>query len=325
MTPSCQPGTPFNPQGSGNTFGADSNSRDIGDPAFPHQPVDLTDSRCAASTPVIRVSQRQSTRIQLQPLDRNGQLIQLPDIVGSSSSATPPEQFDFRLICDQFTGSRQHVFDILGTVVDADNMIVQFDLSEVETRFAGLFVLHLLILPAGETDRLLHVTPYWLEVAASALSPSQGPPTIAEIRMLMRDDCPDAEGLLGDYEFNDNEIALCITRPVDQFNITRPPLTSFTVATFPRQYRFYWTKATMGMLIRMAAAHKMRNSLQYDAGGISVNDKAMFAPYFQYADKLLAEWEAFILETKARMNYGRVYGVVPSDYGRALSYAGRFQ
>ncbi len=321
MPPICQAGDQFSPAGESNPFGQGLPAHDLGDAGYAHQPVDLASSKCGGATRVIRLQQGQRTRVHLQPLDRNGALIQHPSIdtaaeLSSSSGENIFDDFEFRLITDHYTGARRHVIDIAGEVIDHEFTVVEFLLTEVELRTAGMFVGHLLIHPAGNRDAILHATPYWVEVAATSFVSSNGPPTISEMRMLMRDECPEAEGLVGDYEFKDHEIAYYISRPVEQFNITRPPITRYTVATFPREYRFYWTKAVMGLLLRAAAQARARDSLTYDAGGISVSDKGNFDVYLKYANQLISEWEAFILERKAQLNVNRGWGSVRSDYGR---------
>ena len=320
--PSCQSGDQFSAAGESNPFGQGLPAHDVGAASFPHQPIDLSSARCGAATRVIRVKQSQRTRVRLQPLDRNGALIQHPsyDEASERSESEASDVFDdftFRLIVDHYHGAGRHVIDLEGTVVDPEFTVVEFALEPTDLRYAGLFVAQLLIQPTGEPDTVLHATPYWFEVAATSLLASNGPPTIAELRMLLRDECPTEEGLIGDFEFKDHEIAYYIKYPIDQFNASRPPVTHYTVNTFPRSYRFFWVKATLGYLLRAAAQERTRESLNYDAGGVSVQDKGNFEHYMKYAKQLIDEWELFLVETKSRMNVARGWGSLGSDYARS--------
>ena len=133
---------------------------------------------------------------------------------------------------------------------------------------------------------------------------------ITEVRLAMRDTCPEFNMLLLDVQFSDTEIAYAITRPVDEWNESPPPVGTYTYATFP--YRENWTKATIGMLLTSAAYWYARNKLPYTAGGVSVNDMDKDNPYTAMAAQIKAEWKDWMMRTKVRMNAEQCYGSLRS-------------
>ena len=88
-----------------------------------------------------------------------------------------------------------------------------------------------------------------------------GPPSMAEIRMELRDCSTTDNALLNDmYAFSDSDIITCMRAPVDYWNEALPPIPPyFTTQNFP--FRYWWKQGTKAQLYRMAAEYHRRNQV----------------------------------------------------------------
>ena len=121
---------------------------------------------------------------------------------------------------------------------------------------------------------------------------NRGQLTDIEIRMFLRDSDPSANKLLDDFEFTPEELRLAMSMVVDKWNESPPSVSSFTIDNFP--FRYHWMLMTASHLLTMAGYRYMRNHLQYNIPGGTVDDQAKANEYFAAADKLKAEfneWE----------------------------------
>ena len=140
-----------------------------------------------------------------------------------------------------------------------------------------------------------------------------GPPSIAEVRLHLRDSSPNESFLLENLMFDDAEIALAITRPVQYWNEIPPPLDQiYNTQTFP--YRYHWLEGICANLFMMVAEQYRRNQLSYQAGGMAVDDQNKEANYERAGQ---ARWQAYrewVRATKAAINLEGCYGEVSSNY-----------
>ena len=145
------------------------------------------------------------------------------------------------------------------------------------------------------------------------------PLQIHEIRLQMRDTCPEFNTLLEDVEFSDLEIMFAIQRPIEEWNETSPDLSgsggSFTQNTFP--WREHWRRAVIGYLLQSGALWQQRNNFNYSAGGMTIKDKDKATPYLGISERLLSEWREWLLLKKRELNIQLCYGSINS-----LSFGG---
>lgn len=142
-----------------------------------------------------------------------------------------------------------------------------------------------------------------------------GPPTMAEIRLHMRDSSPGENRLLDTRMFDDAEVAACITRVVDYWNEVPPPLLRrYGTSDFP--HRFLWLVGIRAGLYAMAADWYRRNHLAYQAGGVQVDDLAKADEYDRKADQGWAECKEMVKNRKVSDNIEEGYGGISSAYGR---------
>jgi hypothetical protein len=85
-----------------------------------------------------------------------------------------------------------------------------------------------------------------------ATSSDMGPPSIAEIRLHIRDSDPTDALWRGVIEFDAAEMAACIERPIRYFNEALPPLSTvkYNTANFP--FRHNWLNGIVACLYEMA-------------------------------------------------------------------------
>lgn len=213
--------------------------------------------------------------------------------------------------------ARTLLYEIPGTIVDAENGVVRVGLPTDVTEVPGIYELSWGIL--DENNNLLFVDQAFMSVERnlySAVTIATGAPTIQEIRLSIRDSDPGENLLLDDVEFDGAELVQAIVRPVAYWNEVPPPIEKFRPDTFP--YREHWLKAIQGYLFQMAAHSYRRNTLKYDAGGNSVADKDKEREYLAMSERLLGEYQTWVLNTKVSLNIRKFYGTVGSTYGRMI-------
>jgi hypothetical protein len=131
------------------------------------------------------------------------------------------------------------------------------------------------------------------------------PITVPEIRLSIRDTCPEVNFLIDKVEFETHEIIWAIRQPVDQWNETPPPVAAYVVTDFP--FRYHWTRATVAELLRMAAIWMRRNDLDYSAGGVQVMDTKKWPDYLRFSDMLRKEWTDWMKQKKIEINLSGAY------------------
>ena len=140
-----------------------------------------------------------------------------------------------------------------------------------------------------------------------------GPPTLEEIRLSLRDNSPADNLLLDDFEYDAAEIAQAVTRPIQYWNETPPPLRPpQTTKTFP--FRGMWLLGIQGYLMDIAANNYRRNDLQYNAGGVTVADKAKEQFYAAASARMLGEFKEQVRAKKMEINISLFTGSISSQY-----------
>jgi hypothetical protein len=151
-----------------------------------------------------------------------------------------------------------------------------------------------------------------------ATSSDMGPPSIAEIRLHIRDSDPTDALWRGVIEFDAAEMAACIERPIRYFNEALPPLSTvkYNTANFP--FRHNWLNGIVACLYEMAEISYMRVHLPYQAGGLSVDDKNKFR---EYGAKAREKWEDFKQWTAAMKRSMNAQNAIQSSFS---PYSGDF-
>lgn len=144
---------------------------------------------------------------------------------------------------------------------------------------------------------------------------TQGPPTLPEIRLHLRDSDPVDNLWLGVQEFDTAEIAACIERPIHFFNEAPPPINQrFNTSNFPSRY--FYLEAIVGCLYQMAAVHYMRVHLPYQQGqgGLTVDDKNKAQEYSAEGKARWEEWKNWVRHKKVQLNAASAFRSMGSPY-----------
>jgi len=300
MTQCCEPGS-----GAGNL--PDPSVRDDdaingGTTDLPHPTVDITRSPCSSDRAVIEVQQSQPAVLRLYVADRNGAPVDITNL---------PDGTQIQFVVKDTANTNTARVARLCTIVTAATGIVQCELTKADTKSAGIFVAQVVVM--APDNNVLWATPYWMMVNFTLNFMSTGPITIPEVRLILRDSCPEQNILLDDFEFNDSQIVACMRLPIDEFNEKYQPKTRYVPRTFP--FRYHWLRATCGYLLEIAARGYARDRLAYNAGGVAIDDKNKMQDYMLLGKDLLTEWRQFIKERKIEMNIEQGWGSVQSYYG----------
>lgn len=250
---------------------------------------------------VLRLDQGVYESVDVTPLDDRGEPVDVANL-GYDPRVT--------LSSTAFWGSRQPIFVVDGRI-DDDKVFV--DLTPEHTSVPGI---HTCSLTIFVDDQLIAVHRYLLEISAHDLYVSNGPLSIAEVRLHLRDTSPEVNYLLDDMEWSDAEIAAAIRWPVDQFNERPPPLdVRFTVYNFP--YRYHWCTGASAMLMRTAAAWYRRNAQNRTSGGISINDRQRAEEYERIAAVRWQEYVEWCDQIKLALNAEAGFGIFGSELAQS--------
>lgn len=255
-----------------------------------------TGAGCPASTGVIRVMQRAPVRVRLPIKDEQGNVYQ--DIGGDAF------EVDFTV---RESGYSRAVVQVGADSVEAGYAIVTLP----GISLPGLYLASLDVAADGEPA--VH-TRFWVEVSKSFKWRAREPLSIAEVRLEVRDQCGAQNELLDRLKFTDEQVAWAIRKPVDEFNAMGQPQTAYTAATFPGAWRAAWASAAAGYLLRVASIGDDRDGLQYQAGGVSVDDKNI-SFVAKMSETLLKEWREWARSKKVEINVDGAWGSLGSDYG----------
>jgi hypothetical protein len=253
----------------------------------------------------ISVNQGQPVTINWTMKDPNGNAVNL----SSLSSPTVTLAIREALTSSSIAASTQ----ITGAITDAANGVVSAAVPKANVDYPGITIAEWGIFVGGV---LQFSNVHYLVVNRGQFGAeinSGGPPTLAEIRLHLRDSAPEDNFLLDDIEFDDAEIAASIVRCVDQFNNMPPPISQvYNTSNFP--FRYYWLEGIVGNLLTTAAHKYRRNQLAYSAAGIQVDDQNKEQQYLQAAMMHKQKWEQWATGAKVNLNMESGFGSLLSGY-----------
>lgn len=276
-------------------------------------PIEISPSSGASLVKTLRfpVSARKQVVVLLtdalgNPVDLNSEVLTSPaasPVFGAEPPATTANTIvRLRAVGDDGAGI---VFDIPGKKLTQTGY-VEFDIDGSTITMPGIY--------KAEIGRFagIYLTDTWPVLICAEPTVFQtlsgtGPLSLAEVRLSLLDVNSGDNGapfnnLLDGVEFTDQEVAYAIRRVVDMWNETPPPVSRFTVASFP--YRYYWTVGVSGLLLQMGASRYRRNRLQYSAGGVTVDDQSKDKDYDAIGQAKTQEFKEWMLKEKVRINMG---------------------
>ena len=129
-----------------------------------------------------------------------------------------------------------------------------------------------------------------------------------DIRIWLRDTDPEANKLLDDWEFGQEEIRTAMTLAIDFWNEEPPHIPGYHIANFP--YRHALLKGTAANLLFIASNLYRRNRLQYRTAGGGVTDQDKAPTYDAAGDRLWQEYVSWVRRNKRSLNMQLGWGLI---------------
>jgi hypothetical protein len=265
---------------------------------------------------VVSTTAGTAATVEWQLLTNTGRAISLVSSSSNSvSSATLSVAVKF-LNCGQGTP----IGPVEASIYLDDCGVVRFELPDEVAMNPGVYQMQIAVISDSNPNRPIFLQKGLLSVERSAWSGDTGdagPPTINEIRTMLRDNA--VENVYNSaVEYTEDEILFSISNPVREWNETPPHVQPYSCGTFP--YKFYWMRAIVAELMRIASQHYLRNKQQITAAGMNINDLDKNGEYMQLSELYRREWLAFMEHEKVAINVSRAFGTIPSVYSRRISY-----
>lgn len=268
----------------------------------------------------IPINQGQCAKLEWQLHDKDGNPVDLTP--AGFSEETPPNNpyaVVMRIKEQIALGENIKPLELVADVVDAAKGKVEVQLTPALVKYAGIYYAEVALttVPPNDTVKpcVIFSNTFSLIISRSTFNNDQvgGPPSIAEIRLHLRDSSPTESFLLDRVMFDDAEIALAITRPIQYWNEVPPPIGSYTTQSFP--FRYHWLEGICANLFFMVAEQYRRNQLSYSAAGINIDDQNKEANYEQAGQQRWQAYRDWVRLQKASINLEGGYGEVGSQYG----------
>lgn len=287
---------------------------------------------CDEETQTIKVPQKTTTEFEITVKDLSGKPLNLENLtiptpvpIGGSSSSISSEAVDeleVRLFVRESYTSSTVLIDSIGEVLSEPAGLVRFVIDDEDTRFAGTYTGEVVV---KRNSTRLHVMPLFISIepSQSALMVELSPVlTIAWIRLMLRDTCPEANFLIDELEWDDTEIAFALRHPIDEWNETPPPTGQLTPKTFP--FRNHHARAAIAELLLLAGHWYLRNNLSYSAAGVAINDRDKGNAYITLGQNYQKQWRAWMRNKKIELNVDGGFVQLLSPYTFIDAYYGFF-
>lgn len=209
--------------------------------------------------------------------------------------------------------SRAHITDVPVAYNDAKNGLLAITLTPDSTKLAGVYSLVVQLYLDDTHKQLLHENDATVYISSASGANNIGPPTLLEIRLQLRDSSVEENSLLDGYNFSDEEIAIATMRPIQFFNESDPDIGIY-YNTFNFPSRYYWTEGIIAQLFRIVEEYHRKNNLQYNSGGLSVDDRNKEGNYAQAGERHWTTFVDWVKRKKVKINMAHGYGVVHSYY-----------
>lgn len=267
----------------------------------------------------ITVNQGQCATIEWQLHSKTGAPVDLSPAGFGTNNPPADLQLVFRMKEQIRLGEWEAPLELPVTVVAANLGKVSVQLTPKAVAAPGVFYGEIALVntnvPNTNADCVVFSNLFSLIISRSTFSTATpgGPPSIAEIRLHLRDSSPNESFLLDNLMFDDAEIALAIARPVQYWNEVPPPLDAvFDTHNFP--FRYHWLEGICANLFFMVAEQFRRNQLSYNAAGIALDDQNKEANYERAGQMRWQAYREWVRAKKAEINLEGAYGEVGSLY-----------
>lgn len=261
--------------------------------------------------------------IEWQLHDQNGAPVDLRPVGFVNDSESSIANNDFKIVLrlkEQLAlGNQKTPVEVEVDVVDAEYGKVRAQLTSNMVGLPGVYYGEIaLVSKVAEEHKqpcVIFSNTFYVIISRSTFGDSTdlgGPPSMAEIRLHLRDSSPNESFLLDNLMFDDAEIGLAIGRPVMYWNEVPPPIQTYTTQNFP--FRYHWLEGICANLFMMVAESFRRNQFSYSAGGLQVDDQNKEANYERAGQTRWQAYREWVRNTKAAINLEGCYGEVTSNY-----------
>jgi hypothetical protein len=215
-----------------------------------------------------------------------------------------------------------------GTVLDATNGMVQFELPDYVYNIPCIYSFHVavanketyrqdgkpLYIAPGKGIVLVEWTPFVTHHEHCSMR-HRVVPSVEDIRRKL-DDFLGKNDLMGQVEYSADDIVNAMILPVHIFNEMPPRLSRFQYTLMDFPYYEYWVLGTAAELLRLSVVHYVRNKLLSTHGGLQGDEKARDREYLQLAEMYKKEFCQWARLKKNELNYsgGQGWGTLHSDY-----------
>lgn len=272
-------------------------------------------------TVAVSTSQGMAPVIEMVLRDSEGRPINFTscgftDYSSSSSSAGPQGRVVLKAKEVFAPSTAAPLVNVEGLFVNAAAGVVRARIPASATLNNGIFEGNWGVLSAeGE---LLTSNKFYLVVENSQFArpsalPNSGMPSVETIRVYLRDSGPADNPLLNTLEFDLPEICEAMIVCVQYWNTMQPPIRlKFTTLNFPETSAII--NGIMGELYLAAAKHYRRNQLNYNAGGLSIDDKNKSQEYEAIGERMLQDYLKWVRMVKVQINKEAWDGSFSSAY-----------
>lgn len=248
------------------------------------------------------ISTQQSANLEFVFQNENGDAFDLTNVPINNIKA---------ILAEAVSGGR--TLEPIVSYIDAKNGKLNIYLTTQMTSISGVYNLIVQLFDSNKKEVLVRDDRALVYISGVSLSTKIGPPTILEIRLQLRDSSPEENSLLDGYNFSDEEIAIATMKPIQYFNETDPDVgIYFDTTNFPSRY--YWTEGIIGQLFRIVEEYQRKNNLQYNSGGLSVDDRNKEQNYAQAGERHWATFAEWAKRKKVKINIANGYGIINSYY-----------
>lgn len=125
-------------------------------------------------------------------------------------------------------------------------------------------------------------------------------------------DRPELNTLIDGVRFSSEAIERAAVTTVDRFNVLPPPVSTYTVETFPS--RWLLMTGIWGLLLRGASIGEASNNFSYSSAGVQINDRDKANIFMELGHQFWQEFLEAAKEIKVTQNINLCYGHIPSEY-----------
>jgi len=165
--------------------------------------------------------------------------------------------------------------------IDFENSRVHFDLPVKTQNNPGVYTASLGLFQTVDAAYPSHIYNFYVynEPSSWVTNETCGLPTIAEVRMSLRDSSPVENEIFGDHVFGIEEIADAAVRTVLLWNETPPPILHKNTQEF--RYKTIWLTGIHLFLFEIFIEWLRKNRLPYSAGGVQTDELNKLPDYLQ--------------------------------------------